>query len=376
MKQGLRVTIIGEIHPFKGGTSQYNSNLANNLSKKAAIQVISFKRSFVSIASQQLLENVTKDFPNHNASFSLDILAPKTWKKTAEEIIKFRPNALILDWHWQRMFSYAHIIKMIRKIPCKTIVICHEPFTQRRLQEFVSKLSLKSMLKKTDACIVHSKKHQKIIQEIAPKTNILKLFLPINEVIYRHIDKKHAKRTLGIKGNFILFFGYIRENKGLKYLISALSKAVKQVPITLSIVGEFSGNKEEYTRQIEELSLANNVKVVDGYVSNEEAATYFSATDILAVPYTADVPSAVISTAYAFGKPVIATNLPSLAEYVQDGKTGYIVTPKNSDSLANAIIRYFEKDRSNAFQKMINLQKTELSGEKYCEQLISAIKNP
>jgi glycosyltransferase involved in cell wall biosynthesis len=375
MEQSLRVTLLGEVYPFKGGTSQYNSNLANSLSKKAAIQVISFKRSFVSIEFPQQLESITKDFPNHGASFSLDILAPKTWKKTAEEIIKFKPNVLIMDWHWQRVFAYNYIIKQIRNLPCKVIVICHEPFTRRKLQKKFSELSLKKVLKKADICIVHSKSHQKIIQEIAPEANILKLFLPVNEVLYRSIDKKSAKRTLGIKGNVLLFFGYVREDKGLKYLISAVSRASKQISVTLLIVGEFSGNKEHYLTEIKKLNLTDKVRIVDGYVSNEEAATYFSAADILAVPYTADVPSAVISTAYAFGKPAISSNLPSLAEYVKDGKTGYIVTPKNSDSLANAIIRYFEKDRSNAFQKMINLQKTELSGEKYCEQLISAIKD-
>lgn len=376
VKQDLRITLLGEVYPFKGGISQYNSAIINNLSKKAITQVISFKKSFISIEFREKYDRETKNFLKHEASFTLNILDPKTWKKTAEEIISFNPDVLFLDWHWQRVWAYNRIIKIIRnRLPCRIILLCHEPLPRKKVQRMISHLPTRALFKKIGTFIVHSKAHQRIIEKFNPRANVLKLFLPVNDVLYQNIDRNLARKRLGLNGKVLLFFGYVREDKGLNYLISALYKVVKQMQATLLIAGEFSGNKGKYAKQIEALGLNDSVRIIDGYLPNKEAANCFSAADVILTPYVFDIPSGIISAAYAFEKPVITTNLPSLAEYVQNEKTGYVVEPKDSDSLAEAIIECFKKGRLKEFRKMINSKKKELSCESYCRQLMDAISN-
>jgi glycosyltransferase involved in cell wall biosynthesis len=230
------------------------------------------------------------------------------------------------------------------------------------------------LFRKIGTFIVHSKAHKRIIEKFNPSADVLKLFLPVNDLLYQRIDRNLARKKLGLKGNVLLFFGYVREDKGLNYLISALYKVVKQMQATLLIAGEFSGNKRKYVKQIRALGLNDSVKIIDGYLPNKEAANCFSAADVILTPYIFDIPSGIISAAYAFGKPVIITNLPSLAEYIQNGKTGYVVPTRDSDSLAEAIVEYFKKNRSKEFQKMIKIKKKELSCENYCRQLLKAIE--
>ena len=184
---------------------------------------------------------------------------------------------------------------------------------------------------------------------------------------FKEINQSKAKKKLNISGKVILFFGYIREYKGLMYLIEAMPHILKEFNITLLIVGEFWKNKEKYINKIKELKIENNVCIIDEYVPDEKVGDYYSASDLIILPYLSATNSGIAQIAYGFEKPVIATNVGGLPEVIINNKTGFIVPPKNSAKLAKAIIKYYTEKKEQIFKKNIIKEKERFSWERMVE---------
>ena len=135
----------------------------------------------------------------------------------------------------------------------------------------------------------------------------------------------------------ILFFGRIREYKGINYLIEAFEEVSGCFPsIKLVIAGE---------GPISDLRINNkNINLINKYISDYEVADFFIKSKLVVLPYIEGSQSGVIPIAYAFKKPVVATSVGSIKEAVIDGVTGYIVPPGDSKSLAKAIITLLSDD--------------------------------
>lgn len=154
----------------------------------------------------------------------------------------------------------------------------------------------------------------------------------------------------------LLFFGFVREYKGLKYLLEAMPQIKKSVQNTeLWVVGDFGDNKQEYFDQITHLSIEDNVKIVEGYIADGEVEKYFAACDLVVLPYTSATQSGIAQIAFGFEKPVLATNVGGLPDVVANLQTGYIVEPESAEQIANAVEDFFGKNRAGEFQS--NIQK-------------------
>ncbi|MCI0474486.1 MAG: glycosyltransferase, partial [Ignavibacteria bacterium] len=167
---------------------------------------------------------------------------------------------------------------------------------------------------------------------------------------------EEQRKDLGYSKNdlVILFFGYVRKYKGLNVLIDAMPQILKNNGnAKLLIVGEFYDSPDRYTEQIKLLNLDNHVKIVQRFVPNEEVGKYYSASDIVVLPYLSATQSGVLNIAYGFLKPVIVTDVGGLAEDVTEGKTGYIVAPDSPGAIAEAVEKFnIEKDKTD-FKKNI-----------------------
>jgi glycosyltransferase involved in cell wall biosynthesis len=156
--------------------------------------------------------------------------------------------------------------------------------------------------------------------------------------------RNEARRQLALpeKAPVLLFFGIIREYKGLRYLLEAMPRIIAGLAdVRLLIAGEFWDDKQPYLSQIERLGIEERVVVVDRYVPNEELPVYFSAADVVVLPYTHVTQSGVVQLAFGFGVPVITTRVGGLPETVTDQETGLLVEPGDPISLADAVCRYF-----------------------------------
>ena len=138
----------------------------------------------------------------------------------------------------------------------------------------------------------------------------------------------------------VLCFGLIEPRKGIHTLLSAAPEVLRQVPeALLLIVGKPLMDIAPLQRQLTDLGLLERVRLVPQYVSFAQMAGYFSAAQLLVLPYENGWNSGVLASAFGFGKPVIATRVGGFDEVVQDEVTGLLVPAKDPAALAQAIAR-------------------------------------
>lgn len=163
------------------------------------------------------------------------------------------------------------------------------------------------------------------------------------------MSKGDAKAKLGISLNkkILLFFGAIRENKGLNDLIIAMKRVVETVPnAVLLIAGEPLKDYGKYKALINKLELDSNIIEMLEYIPNDEIPSLFYASDVVMLPYHEISQSGVLQLAYAFSKPVIASSVGGFPEAVEDGRNGFLVPANCPDILAAKTIELFQNEDS------------------------------
>ncbi len=152
------------------------------------------------------------------------------------------------------------------------------------------------------------------------------------------------KEKYGIREQFLLFVGRLSEEKGVEYLLRAMPQVLGRFPATkLLIVG--SGPLEnELKRLVEKSGIAGNV-IFAGPVAHWALADHYATADVLIGPSLREGFGLVFVEAMACGCPVIASELPGIADIIVDGKTGFLVRPRDSQAVAQKIIALLQ-DRS------------------------------
>jgi glycosyltransferase involved in cell wall biosynthesis len=145
----------------------------------------------------------------------------------------------------------------------------------------------------------------------------------------------------------VLFFGRIYRYKGLDYLIQAQPAITRAVPEARIVI---AGQGEDFQRYDAMLPERDKFKIYNEYVSNEQVAKLVNRAKVVALPYVDGSQSGVLQVAYAFGKPVVATRVGSIDEAVDEGRTGLLVPPRDSQALAEAIIELLRDE--NKRQRM------------------------
>lgn len=148
--------------------------------------------------------------------------------------------------------------------------------------------------------------------------------------------RRWAKPGVVEEDHLILFFGRIWPYKGLEQLIQAEPMITKEIPDVKIII---AGQGEDFRRYEKLMVNRDRFVVLNRMIPNQLAAELFQKTSLVALPYTEASQSGVVTIAYSFGKPVVATSVGSIPEIVEDGETGYVVRPRDPKALAEAIVR-------------------------------------
>jgi len=171
--------------------------------------------------------------------------------------------------------------------------------------------------------------------------------------------------------NYMLFFGLIRDYKGLDLVLKALSE-VDDKKIKLIIAGEYYSDKTPYQNLIKELELKDRIIEVDKFIPDSEVNYYFSACDVVVQPYKSATQSGVTQIAYHFNKPMIVTDVGGLKEMCPDGKVGYVVSPEPKE-IKNAILKFYESTDIEGMKESIKQEKKNYSWSKFTNVLFSLV---
>lgn len=378
-----KIVLIGPVYPYKGGIAHYTSLMYRALAKKFDVEMISYKMQYPKFLFKKEQKDYSSDmFKIQNTQFLINTANPFNIIGTARKIKKLRPELVIMQW-WHPYFAPCYrILESALGKGTKKMFVCHNVFPHERFP--MDRLLAKAVLKKADYFLVHSKSDGADLRTIKPDAQYRQTPHPTyNAFKIRNMTKAQARDALSRESGkkfhdrkLLLFFGFVREYKGLKHLIQAMPDIREQLgDATLFVVGSFGSDKEDYLRLIDRHQVQDCIEVVDGYTPDGDVEKYFAACDLVVLPYESATQSGIVQIAYGFEKPVVVTNVGGLPDVVTDGKTGYVVAPKSPEQLADAIVRYYQSDMEKAFVENVRKEAYRFSWDRLTEKVEELLGN-
>jgi glycosyltransferase involved in cell wall biosynthesis len=336
----LRISLVGPVHPYRGGIVHYTTLLARALAERHALQILTFRRQYPAwlypgktdkdVSRQPLTLPVS---PRHR----LDPFRPWTWWATVHEMARFAPDVAILQW-WTTVHAPAcgALARLLRRRRIRPVFLIHNalPHERRPWDGPLARLALSGGA----AFLVHSQGEAGRVRDLVPAARTLWCALPRYDMFAADPPSRlEARQRMEwpIDASVALFFGIVRPYKGLSHLIDAMGLLRRRAErVHLVVAGEFWEDRHQYERQIARLGLTDHVRLIDRYIPNEQVPDLFAAADVLVAPYVAGTQSGAVSVARGFGLPVIVTR----AEWLPpDGDDGIHVPPGDAGALAEAI---------------------------------------
>ncbi len=372
----MKITILSPAYPFRGGIANFTNILANELFKYNDVEIVTFKRQYPKVFFPGKTQLESSENPLLVKSVRLlDSINPINWFTVGKKIKLQKPDVLIFSF-WMPFFApaFGTIAKIVKKNNhTKILSVCHNviPHETKPGDIFLTKY----FFSKVDYFILLSKKVKNDLLNLLPDANYKILFHPAYSSFGKPVDKETAKRNLGITNeNIILFFGLIREYKGLDVLLEAMAEVKEKLKVKLIVAGEFYENKDKYLKLIEKYKLNKFVDIIDKYIEPANVKYYFSAADAVILPYKDATQSGIVQLAINFGKPIIGTNVGGLGEIIENGKNGYIVEPDNPKKLSESIIKFYKENKEFDFSENIKITAGKFSWEKFIFELINFVK--
>ena len=370
----MKIVVVGPSHPYRGGIAAFTDRLANEfVAEGDDVHLYTFTLQYPSILFPGKTQYSDAPAPKNIRIFRrINSINPISWVKTAKEIKAKNPDIVIFAY-WMSFFApcYATMAKIIsknKKTRCIGLVHNMMPHEKSILDRVFSPCFVKKM----DAFVALSKSVLEDISKLDKKSKP-KCFSP--HPLYDHYgdreDKSLAINSLYLddKYNYLLFFGLIREYKGLDLLLKAMAdERIGNYPVKLIVAGEFYEKKEPYLQMIDNYKINDKVIICDRYIPDEEVKNFFNLADMVVQPYRSATQSGVTQVAYHFEKPMLVTDVGGLREIVPDGKVGYVVEPQPV-KIADAICDFYDNDRKEFFENNVIEEKKKYEWSKMSETI-------
>lgn len=367
-----KIVLIGPVYPYKGGIAHYTSLLYRALTRQYDVELISYKMQYPGFLFRKEQKDYRNDmFKVQEAQFLINTANPINIIRTAGKIRKENPDLVIMQW-WHPYFAPCYwILETALGKSIKKMFVCHNVFPHERFP--MDRALTKLVLKKADFFLVHSGSDAADLLTIKPDARYRQNPHPTYHAFkIRNLTKGQARQELGIgsEEKLLLFFGFVREYKGLRHLIHAMPLIRQKLDaVKLMVVGSFGGDKEDYMNLIRDCGVQDCVEVIDGYTPDNEVEKYFAACDLVVLPYESATQSGIVQIAYGFEKPVIVTNVGGLPDVVTDGRTGSVVEPGNPEQLAEAVVRYYEDGMEKVFAENVRKEAYRFSWDRLTEKV-------
>ena len=360
-----KIIIVGPAHPYRGGIAAFNERLARQFqSEGQEVEICNFTLqypSFLFPGKTQYSENPAPDDLIINRK--INSVNPLNWISIAKKIKKQKPD-IVLFRYWLPFMApcfstMARIIKRNKHTRIVTLADNMLPHEKR----FGDRMLTRYMVSGSDAFVVMSREVLADLRKFTKTKPAIVTPHPIYDSYGEIISKEEARKKLRLSkdGNIILFFGFIRRYKGLALLLKAMCyEQVRRHHVKLLIAGEYYGNEKAYKNLMKHYNVEQDLILATHFIPDEEVKNYFCAADVVVQPYLSATQSGISQMAYHFEKPMIVTNVGGLPEIVPDGKVGYVTVVK-SQSVADAIARFYDEDKEAEFTENVRREKLRFS---------------
>ncbi len=366
----MKIALLSTFYPFRGGIAQFSSALLKAFESNNVVKAFNFKRQYPQFLfpgeTQFVKEEDTAD--EIISERLLDSINPISFSKTAKAINHFQPTLFISNY-WMTFFgpSMGNVAKRINSNIVK-IAIVHNIIPHEK--RFFDNAANRYFIKNHDAFVVLSEIVEKDLLKIAPNAKILKLQHPNYSHFGEKISHDYARNKLGIETEkkTILFFGIIRDYKGLDVLLDSFGQLSDDYQ--LLIAGECYGAFDKYQAKININKNKSRIFLHLKYISDQEVVNYFSAADVCILPYKSATQSGITAISHHFELPLIATDVGGLKETIKNGENGLIVDSSDSDKIKIAIEKYFNMQLKSQFEQKLAKENEENSWTNFADKII------
>lgn len=380
----LSIVIIGPAYPLRGGgLASFNERLAREFQyQHDNVTIYTFSLQYPSFlfpgTSQYSNEPAPTDL---NIKVGINSINPFNWIKIGHELKKLRPDIIVVRYWLPFMGPCLGTILRVAKKNHHTKIICIADNILPHEKRVGDKQFTSYFIKPVDAFITMS---DRVMNDLRLFTNkpAQKLVHPLYDNFGDRIDKAEARKhlNLNVDDRIILFFGFIREYKGLDILLEAMAllkqSAVSNQPSAipkLLVAGEFYKDRKLYDDIIEQNNLQSLVILRTNFIADSEVKYYLSAADFVIQPYRNATQSGVTPLAYHFEKPMLVTNVGGLPDLVPDEKVGLIAEP-NAESIAQKIKQLYALGETH-FLPYLKEEKKKYSWAKLVEAIIQSVNS-
>jgi glycosyltransferase involved in cell wall biosynthesis len=371
----VKIAFLSPFYPYRGGIAQFSDSLYLALAKDNDVKAFTFTLQYPKVLFPGKTQYVSNNDLNRNIPIErvLNSINPFTYYRTAKDILKFQPD-LVLVSYWMPFFApaFGKISKILRKEGVKVIGILHNVIAHEK--QLGAKSLAKYFFNNCDGFVILNKSSEKDLLGLKPSAKYIIHRHPLYDHYGTKIDIAQARKKLGIPldKKVILFFGFIREYKGLDLLIESMKDLSDEY--LLLIAGEVYGDFRKYDELIDRLDVRNRVKLEVRYLPETEIPVFFSASDVCVLPYRSATQSGIVGISYHFDLPVIVTNKGGLAEMVEENETGLIFNDISSEQISAALKKYFDEGLKEKFVPYINEYKAKHTWKLFADSILSLSK--
>ena len=361
-----RVAIIGPLLPFRGGIAQHTTMLFRALRKRNPTIAVSFTRQYPKWLFPGESDR-DPDYVGHRenaTSYLIDSLNPFSWRTAVEYVLDSGVETVVVPlWtvFWAPCFWY--VTRRFARAGLEVIFLCHN-VSDHESAGWKSNLA-KAVLANGDKYLVHSEDS---------RTNLLRYFPGAKVNVHPHPVYDQFPVARGIlprRGKLeLLFFGFVRPYKGLDDLLEAMALLDKTTDAHLTIAGEFWEGKRRTIEKISVLRIQDRVTLIPEFVNEQDTAELFHRADLVVLPYRSATSSGVVPIAYHYLTPVIVTCVGGLPEAVEDGASGWVVSPNAPEELADRISDFANGEITADLGSIAKLVRR-MSWQSFCDTLLS-----
>jgi len=349
----MKVTLVGTAHPFRGGIAVFIERLARAFKQnKDEVRISTFTLQYPKILFPGETQLSSSPKPTDlNITQEVNSINPFNWIKVGNKIRKEKPDLVIFKYWIPFMApSLGTIARRIRKNKHTKVIVVVDNIIPHE-KRFGDNVLNKYFVKSVDAFVAMS---QSVLDDLKTFDNQKPKLLsphPLYDNFGKSKTREEALNSLGLdtQYNYMLFFGIIRQYKGLDILLKAFAdKRLNNGKNKLIVAGEFYEDDTVYQDLIKKHQLQDAIVLATKFIPDEEVVNYFCAADIIVQPYKHATQSGVTQIAYHFEKPMLVTDVGGLKEIVPHNKVGYVTNP-NEQEVADALVDFYDNNRSEEF---------------------------
>ena len=371
----MKIVLLGPAHPYRGGLASIMETMAREYQSRGhEVRIYTFTVQYPSLLFPGKTQYVDTPAPEDlHIERVMNTVNPLNWVSLGLRLKRERPDMVLMKYWTPFMAPCFGTVARIARTNGVTKFICQIDNVEPHEHHIIDRPCNHYYLGAVVGFVYMS---EQVYGELKAYTSAPAIFSPhpMFENFGVAVEREEACRRIGVSAEdkYTLFFGLIRDYKGLDLLLEAWAQW-KPEGRKLLIAGEFYASRDKYVSLIERLGLEDRVVLHDRFIADEDVRYYFSAADALVLPYRTATQSGVTQIAYNFSLPMIVTRVGGLPEIVPDGRVGLVCEP-TAEAIADALRELYSGDKLQTFKENFAEERKRFSWSAMCNKLEEVYK--